>query len=91
MNSNNNSNINIIIDNQILDNLFKNTIKKVLIKEHKKVVKNNQKFYSDLSKINAIQYCKYINFNGSKMNVLCEEEKENNILPDVFSDLDDFL
>ena len=91
MNSNNNSNINIIIDNQILDNLFKNTIKKVLVKEHKKVVKNNQKFYSDLSKINAIQYCKYINFDESKMNVLCEEEKENNILPDVFSDLDDFL
>ena len=66
-------------------------MKKVLVKEHKKVVRNNPKFYIDLSKINAIQFCKYNNFSISKMNVLCEEEKENNILPDKFSDLDDFL
>ncbi len=89
--SNSNSNINLMIDDQILENLFKNVMKKVLVKEHKRVVRNNPKFYIDLSKINAIQFCKYNNFNISKMNVLCEEEKENNILPDKFSDLDDFL
>ena len=85
------SNINIIIDDQILDNLMKNTIKKVLVKEHKKAVKKNKKFYVGLSKINAIEYCKMNNFDISKMNVICEEEKEDNILPDVFSDLDEFL
>ena len=85
------SNINIILDDQMLDNLMKNTIKKVLVKEHKKVVKKNKNFYVGLSKINAIEYCKMNNFDISKMNVLCEEEKENNILPDVFSDLGEFL
>ena len=86
------SNINIINDDKLLDNLFKNIITNCLNKEHKKIMKNkNQNYFGKISKINAIQFCKYNNFDVNNMNLLCEEEKENNIIPDAFSDLDEFL
>ena len=86
------SNISVVIEDNLLDNLFKNITKNYLSKEHKKIMKNNSsKFFSKLNKINAIQFCKINNFNIYKMNVLNEEEKEDNIIPDVFSDLDEFL
>ena len=79
-------------DEKLLDNLYTNIITNHLSKEHKKNMKNNTKNYlTQLSKINSIQFCKYNNFNINKMNLLCKEEKENNIIPDVFSDLDEFL
>ena len=52
---------------------------------------NNQNFLGKLSKISAIQFCKHNNFNVNNMNLICEDEKEDNIIPDVYSDLDEFL
>ena len=85
-------NFSITIEENLLDNLLKNITKNYLYKEHKKIMKNkSSEFLSKLSKINAIQFCKLNNFNVNKMNILNEEEKEDNIIPDVFSDLDQFL
>ena len=88
------SNINnIIIDPDVLNQLYKNIIKKVLSKEHKKIMKNNNKILNNLNKITAIQFCKHNNFNKNKMNILCKKDidKKKNIDTDVYSDLDDFL
>ena len=88
------SNINnIIIDPDVLNQLYKNIIKKVLSKEHKKIMRNNNKILNNLNKITAIQFCKHNNFNKNKMNILCKKDidKKNNIDTDVYSDLDDFL
>ena len=86
------SNFNIIVEDNLLDNLYSNIIKEYLAKEYKKVIKkNSDNFYGKLNKFSAIQFCKNNNFNVNKMNLLCEEEKEDNIAPDVFSDLDEFL
>ena len=88
------SNINnIIIDRDALNQLYKNIIKKVLSKEHKKIMRNNNKILNNLNKITAIQFCKHNNFNKNKMNILCKKDtdKKMNIDTDVYSDLDDFL
>ncbi len=88
------SNINnIIIDPDVLNQLYKNIIKKVLSKEHKKIMRNNNKILNNLNKITAIQFCKHNNFNKNKMNILCKKDidKKKNIDTDVYSDLDDFL
>ena len=88
------SNINnIIIDPDVLNQLYKNIIKKVLSKEHKKIMRNNNKILNNLNKITAIQFCKHNNFNKNKMNILCKKDidKKKNIETDVYSDLDDFL
>ena len=86
------SSFSLIIDEKLLNTLYTKIIKNYLSKEHKKVMRNNrQNFLGKLSKINAIQFCKNNNFNTSKMILLCEKEKEDNIIPDVFSDLDEFL
>ena len=88
------SNINnIIIDRDVLNQLYKNIIKKVLSKEHKKIMRNNNKILNNLNKITAIQFCKHNNFNKNKMNILCKKDtdKKMNIDTDVYSDLDDFL
>ena len=88
------SNINnIIIDPDVLNQLYKNIIKKVLTKEHKKIMRNNNKILNNLNKITAIQFCKHNNFNKNKMNVLCKKDivKKINIDIDVYSDLDEFL
>ncbi len=86
------SNFSIIIEDKLLDNLYNNIVKKHLSKEHKKIMKNNnQNFLGKLSKISAIQFCKHNNFNVNNMNLICEDEKEDNIIPDVYSDLDEFL
>ena len=88
------SNINsVIIDPDVLNQLYKNIIKKVLSKEHKKIMRNNNKILNNLNKITAIQFCKHNNFNKNKMNVLCKKDndKKMNIDIDVYSDLDEFL
>ena len=88
------SNINnIIIDSDVLNQLYKNIVKKVLSKEHKKIMRNNNKILNNLNKITAIQFCKHNNFNKKKMNVLCKMEdfKKMDIETDVYSDLDEFL
>ena len=86
------SNFSIIIEDKLLDNLYNNIVKNHLSKEHKKIMKNNnQNFLGKLSKISAIQFCKHNNFNVNNMNLICEDEKEDNIIPDVYSDLDEFL
>ena len=88
------SNINsVIIDPDVLNQLYKNIIKKVLSKEHKKIMRNNNKILNSLNKITAIQFCKHNNFNKNKMNVLCKKDndKKMNIDIDVYSDLDEFL
>ncbi len=86
------SNFSIIIEDKLLDNLYNNIVKKHLSKEHKKIMKNNnQNFLGKLSRISAIQFCKHNNFNVNNMNLICEDEKEDNIIPDVYSDLDEFL
>jgi hypothetical protein len=92
--ANSSSNINnIIIDSDVLNQLYKNIIKKVLSKEHKKIMRNNNKILNNLNKITAIQFCKHNNFNKNKMNVLCKKDndKKMNIDIDVYSDLDEFL
>ena len=92
--TNSTSNINnVIIDPDVLNQLYKNIIKKVLSKEHKKIMRNNNKILNNLNKITAIQFCKHNNFNKNKMNVLCKKDndKKMNIDIDVYSDLDEFL
>ena len=92
--ANSTSNINnIIIDPDVLNQLYNNIIKKVLSKEHKKIMRNNNKILNNLNKITSIQFCKHNNFNKNKMNVLCKKDvfKKMDIDTDVLSDLDDFL
>ena len=92
--ANSTSNINnIIIDPDVLNQLYNNIIKKVLSKEHKKIMRNNNKILNNLNKITAIQFCQHNNFNKNKMNVLCKKDndKKMNIDIDVYSDLDEFL
>ena len=65
------ANFSIAIEDNLLDNLFKNITKNYLSKENKQIMKNNNpEFLSKLSKINAIQFCKINNFNINKMNII---------------------
>ena len=86
------SNCNFIIEDNLLDNLYSKIVKDCLAKEYKKVIrKNKYNLFGKLNKINAILFCKNNNFNVEKMDLLCEQEKEDNISQDEFSDLDEFL
>jgi hypothetical protein len=74
------------------DNLYNKIVKNCLSKKNKKKIKNNdQNILGKLSKINAIQFCKHNNFNANNMSLFCENEKEDHINQDVFSDLGVFL
>ena len=85
------SSIKAITEPDILDNLYKNIMKKFLIKEHKKLMKNDKKFSNNLIKITAIHFCKHNNFNEKKMILLNQKDNEINFAPEEFSDLDEFL
>lgn len=87
------SNSSIIIEDNLLDNLYNKIVKNCLSKQHKKIIKNNNNnILGKLSKINAIQFCKHNNFNANNnMSLFCESEKEDHIIQDVFSDLGVFL
>ena len=86
------SNSSIIIEDNLLDNLYNKIVKNCLSKQHKKIIKNNNNnILGKLSKINAIQFCKHNNFNANNMSLFCENEKEDHIIQDVFSDLGVFL
>ena len=80
--ANSTSNINnIIIDPDVLNQLYTNLIKKVLTKEHKKIMRSNRKIFNKLNKITAIQFCKHNNFNKKNMVVLgkMDDDKKMNI------------
>ena len=73
----------------LLDNLLQNIINKYLIKEHKKILRENKyDFVNNLKKTSAIQFCKNNNFNCNKMNVFFKENMEIKITSVKSSDSD---
>ena len=70
----------IIFEHNLLDNLLKKIQDKFLIKEHKKIIQRKKEaFLKSLNIIPAAQFCKNINFNTNKMNVLFKENININI------------
>ena len=78
----------IIPEVNLLNNLLKNIEKRFLIKEHKRIIHQNQlPFINSLNKIPAAQFCKNFNFNSNKMNILFPDNMNINVLPDQYPDL----